>query len=567
MDLNNVFDYKKFNDKTKLYLNKVMDIYSLIMDKIIIQKVEKFHETKYYTFTKLDKKVLSLFIAGFLVDEDIKNIYSQYDDIKLDDLLDFIDIKKNDIKELTDDKYEDFYKKNIQLDLISIIIKDSVLAISELNFLTPGIIISSLQYISLRGSDILDYFALKYETAGSFLGFNSHPIFEAFRNYILMDGSIGKRETTKRSYNNSSSLLTKFTENYDRPELDENKIISDDFDNDYVWETLESIQNKFIGQEKAVEDLFNNIINNQQLIRRDDYTDGQRSLIFLDGPTGTGKTAIIREITDKLDIPFVSTSITNYSSTGYQGGNITDNLNRLLQKANGDLEKAQGGIIVLDEFDKIAYSRKGGLEMKKAVQQQLLDFLGGGKYDIDIFNNINDIRKVEFDTSRLTFICLGALTELRKQKTENKHYIGFGNENTNKIVTYKITPQDLIDLGLEPELIGRFNTYLHTEEYTKENLINILKKSTISPMIGFEKWITSKDKKLIINQDVYEAIADAAYELNTGARSLQTIMNNVRSHFLSKVLKKKNQEIKEIKLDAKTIIEINENTFNRKVRR
>ena len=327
MDINNIFDYKKFNDKTKLYLNKVMDIYSLIMDKIIIQKVEKFHEKKYYTFTKLDKKVLSLFIAGFLVDEDIKNIYSQYDDIKLDDLLDFIDIKKNDIKELPDDKYEDFYKKNIQLDLINIIIKDSVLAINELNFLTPGIIISSLQYISLRGSDILDYFALKYETSGSFLGFNSHPIFEAFRNYIFMDGSIGKRETTKRSYNNSSSLFTEFTENYDNPKLDENKIISDDFDNDYVWETLESIQNKFIGQEKAVEDLFNNIINNQQLIRRDDYTDGQRSLIFLDGPTGTGKTAIIREITDKLDIPFVSTSITNYSSTGYQGGNITDNLN------------------------------------------------------------------------------------------------------------------------------------------------------------------------------------------------------------------------------------------------
>ena len=123
MDINNIFDYKKFNDKTKLYLNKVMDIYSLIMDKIIIQKVEKFHEKKYYTFTKLDKKVLSLFIAGFLVDEDIKNIYSQYDDIKLDDLLDFIDIKKNDIKELPDDKYEDFYKKNIQLDLINIIIK------------------------------------------------------------------------------------------------------------------------------------------------------------------------------------------------------------------------------------------------------------------------------------------------------------------------------------------------------------------------------------------------------------------------------------------------------------
>ena len=560
MDLNNEFDYKKFNDKTKLYLNKAMDIYSLIKDKIIIQKVKDIIETKYYTFTKLDKKVLSLFIAGFLVDENLKNIYSQYDDIKLNDFFDFIDIKESDIKELADDKYEDFYKKNFQLDLISIIKKN----ILEINFITPEIIISSLQYINLNGSKILDYFALKYDITGSFFGFNSHPIFEAFRNYILMDGSIGKRETNKRSYNDSSSLFTEFTENYDNPKLDENKIISDDFDNDYVWETLESIQNKFIGQEKAVEDLFNNIINNQQLIRRDDYTDGQRSLIFLDGPTGTGKTAIIREITDKLDIPFVSTSIMNYSSTGYVGDNLTDNLSKLLKSSNGNLEKAQRGIIVFDEFDKIAYNQNGGLEMKRAIQQQLLDFLGGGKYDIDISNSIFDRRKVEFDTSKLTFICLGALTELRNQKTENKHYLGFGNENTNKIVSYKITPQDLINIGLERELVGRINTYLHTEEYAKENLLNILKKSTISPIIGFEKWITSKDKKLIINDDAYEAIAEAAYELNTGARSLQTIMNNIRTHFLKEVLRGKN---KEIKLDVNTIIEINENTLNRKVRR
>ncbi len=560
MDLNNEFDYKKINDKTKLYLNKAMDIYSLIKDKIIIQKVKDIIGTKSYTFTKLDKKVLSLFIAGFLIDENLKNIYSQYDDIKLNDFLDFIDIKKRDIKELADDKYEDFYKKNFQLDLINIIKKN----ILEINFITPEIIISSLQYIRLYGSKILDYFALKYDITDSILGFSSHPIFEAFRNYILMDGSIGKRKTTKRSYNDSSSLFTEFTENYDNPKLDENKIKSDDFDSENVWKILESIQKKFIGQEKAVEDLFNNIINNQQLVINDDYTDGERSLIFLDGPTGTGKTAIIREITDKLDIPFVSTSIMNYSSTGYVGDNLTDNLSKLLKSANGNLEKAQRGIIVFDEFDKIAYNQNGGLEMKRAIQQQLLDFLGGGKYDIDISNSIFDRRKVEFDTSKLTFICLGALTELRNQKTENKHYLGFGNENTNKIVSYKITPQDLINIGLERELVGRINTYLHTEEYAKENLLNILKKSTISPIIGFEKWITSKDKKLIINDDAYETIAEAAYELNTGARSLQTIMNNIRTHFLKEVLRGKN---KEIKLDVNTIMEINENTLNRKVRR
>ena len=116
------------------------------------------------------------------------------------------------------------------------------------------------------------------------------------------------------------------------------------------------------------------------LVQNEEMPDGQRSIIFLDGPTGTGKTAINREITEKLGIPFTATSVTNYSSTGYVGGDITDVLKELYKKANGDIEKAQRGIVIFDEFDKIAYSRSGGLEMKRAVQQQLLDFLGGGKY-------------------------------------------------------------------------------------------------------------------------------------------------------------------------------------------
>lgn len=228
--------------------------------------------------------------------------------------------------------------------------------------------------------------------------------------------------------------------------------------------------------------------------------DGQRSIIFLDGPTGTGKTAITREITEKLDIPFTSTSFTNYSAAGYVGGDIIDILKDLYKKAKGDLEKAQRGIIVLDEFDKIAYSRSGGLEMKRAVQQQLLDFLGGGKYTIRVGNGIFNTEEIEFDTSKLTFVCLGALTDLRSQKTEKKQSIGFGQSSQqSEQQEYSITPQDLIRIGLERELVGRINTYLHTNDYSKENLIRILKESTISPLIGFRQWIESRGKKLEID--------------------------------------------------------------------
>lgn len=295
----------------------------------------------------------------------------------------------------------------------------------------------------------------------------------------------------------------------------------------------------------------------------EDIPDGQRSIIFMDGPTGTGKTAITREITEKLGIPFSASSITNYSAAGYIGGNITDILKELYKKADGDLELAQRGIIVLDEIDKITYeNNKRSLEMKRAVQEQLLDFLGGGKYYIRVSDNIFDKSEIEFDTSKLTFVCLGALTNLRSKKTQIKQSIGFiHTSQASEELNYSITPQDLMNIGLEKELVGRFNTYLHTNDYNKESLLKILKESTISPLIGFKKWIEVRGKKLIIDEDVYDLIAEQAYALNTGARSLQTVMNNIRTYFIKEVLRGSNNTIH---LDSETIAKINGETINRK---
>ena len=302
-----------------------------------------------------------------------------------------------------------------------------------------------------------------------------------------------------------------------------------------TWEILDGIKAKFIGQERLAKELFYNIINNQFLANQEEIVDGERSIIFIDGPTGTGKTAITREITKCLDIPFTSTSITSYSSTGYVGGNITDTLVDLYKKANGNIKKAEKGIIVLDEFDKIISNGRNGLEMKRAVQQQLLDFLGGGKYIINVGDR-QDEKLVEFDTSRLTFVCLGALTDLRTKKTDKRFEIGFDSNNkTQNNGTYTIRPEDLIELGIEKELVGRFNTYLHTDEYNKNALERILRESSISPIKGFEKLLSAHGMSLKIDEDAYEKIASSAYNLNTGARSLQTIVNSVRNEYLEKI--------------------------------
>lgn len=549
-------NYSDLSEETQLYLNKAMDIYSIIKDKSLNRTVKGIlGDTTNYEFTKLDKKILALFIAGLLVDGNLKEIFSQYDDIKLDNLFDFIGIQESDIIPIDNGKYEEFFDKNIKLDLTRII-KERNLVIT-INFLTPEIVVRSLKLAGLSGSDILDYFARKYNVSQGILGFHQHPIFNALENYTLMDGSISMKFSPTGPLSFATSPLKK---GKSKPLIQTQKQQKVTKIDDSVWQLLNEIQKKFIGQEVAAEGLFYNIVNNQQLAEMEDIPDGQRSIIFMDGPTGTGKTAIAREITEKLGIIFVSSSVTNYSSTGYVGGNITDILKELYKKADGDLEKAQRGIIVFDEFDKIAYSRNDELVMKKAVQQQLLDFLGGGKYNICVF----DMNEIEFDTSKLTFVCLGALTDLRSKKTETKQSIGFGQTyQSNESQIYSITPQDLINIGLERELVGRFNTYLHTDNYNKESLEKILRESTISPLIGFKKWIEAYGKQLVIDEDVYGLIVEQAYKLNTGARSLQTIMNNIRTPLIKEVLRGTNDTIH---LDSETVMKSNSQTMNRKGR-
>lgn len=549
-------NYNELNEETKTFLNKTMDIYNTIKDKNICKFFKKFYYTTKYDFTKTDKKILSLFIAGFLVDGNLKQLLIRYEDIDLNNLFDFIDMKEHEILPVSDSEYEDFFKRNFEIDLTKII--NIQYKNRKINFVTPELIIRALPYST--DSDILRYFAEEYDISSGMI--YDHPLFEELKEYNYTNGSLTEKILEMNYINpivNKPHYTYKIQETPQRVKNRKQKKIDDN-----VWQLLDEIQNKFIGQEEAAEDLFYNIVNNQQLAEMEDISDGQRSIIFMDGPTGTGKTAITREITEKLGIPFISSSVTNYSSAGYVGGDIADLLKQLYMKANGNLENAQRGIIVLDEFDKIAYSRNGRLEMKKAVQQDLLNFLGGGKYAVKIEDNHTDAREIEFDTSKLTFVCLGALTDLREEKTEEKQPLGFGQEiEKPKQKEYSITPDDLIGIGLERELVGRFNTYLHTNDYSREDLQRILTESTISPLIGFRKWIESKGKKLEVEDGVDSLVAEQAYELNTGARSLQTVMNNIRTTYIKQVLRGTDGTIK---LDSETVINVGSKTSNRKGR-
>ena len=577
------YNFDDLTEETQRYLKKVMDIYAAIEGKKLVVNNQE--------LSLIDKKVISLFIAGFLIDSNLKNIVSQYD-IKIKDLLDFVQLYEDDIVPFDSydmlskryKNYADYYNSVFKINLMNTVSKGT--NDYDAYFLSPELIFFCLRRDKYCGSDVISIFGEQnnIKNLNVSLSYNSHDIFNLLKISLIDCGCIaekrnadfssifsyyldlskrlekGKLDTDKNKDSESTEKEEEKTDKNKDSEKAGHKFVIDE----NVWKLLEVIKTKFIGQEALAEDLFYNIINNQYLINKETINDGERSLIFLDGPSGTGKTAIIKEIAEKIGVPFLVTSMGEYSATGYVGGSLENILVELYNKANGDLELAQRGVVVLDEIDKLIFGGANALVMKKAVQHDLLKLLGGGKYVITVGDGLFSRRTIEFDTSKLTFAGIGALTDLRTKKTTVKSHMGFGESKVISMTeNYSITPADLIEIGFEKELIGRFNVFLHTEDYDVAALERILRESAISPVLGFKKWVEGNDKHLEITDDTYLAIAKCAHKLNTGARSLQTIMNNVRSRYIKEIMRGNS---KTIFLDSETVYSVYNQTMNRKVR-
>ena len=559
-------EYSDFDNETQEFINKAISVFEVLKDKDISLERGKWK----FNVSDFEKKIFSLFIAGFLVESSLNDLLSQFDVFELDNLLDCGGLKKEDIKTLNIN-YEEYYDKHFKFFLFSSLKK--VEEDYDVERITPSLLLYATTY---KNSESLDNFLHAYDKEKKYPSYFYHPLKDSLKKFLTFEGSVKIKENNN-SKNTNNSYSNIIGSNLSRlitiRDILYNDIKEDNTDDaqknnsfqidDNLWKIIDELKQKFIGQEDFCEKLFDNIVTNQVLVDKEDIPDSQRSLIFVDGPSGTGKTSITNDITDKLNIPFTASSITKYSAAGYHGDDLTNLLVDLYKKADGDLEKAQRGIIVIDEIDKISYLN-GGLKMYSAVQHQLLDFLGGGVYDINVGKGLFPV-KVKFDTSKITFVCLGALTDLRSKKTMKKNTIGFYQTTPdNDNISYSITPKDLISMGLEKELVGRFNSYLHTEDYDQETLKRILIESTTSPLIGFKKLVETFNKELIVQDEVYDLIAEQAYELNTGARSLDTVMNGIRSQYLKEILRGKENTIY---LDIETINLANTQSMTRKERK
>ena len=290
-------------------------------------------------------------------------------------------------------------------------------------------------------------------------------------------------------------------------------------------EVIKKIKKKVIGQDKAVETIVNNIYNNQFVIETGDkdLIDTNKVNILLDGPTGTGKTFILECVAEEMNLPIIIRDTTMYSAAGYEGEDVTEMLTSALKASNGDLETAQRSIIVLDEFDKLASNKQNSLEMKKAVQQQLLTYIGGGKFPIEY-----EGKQLEFDTSNVTFICLGAFTDLRERKIE---------EELDENGEYKIAVEDYIDEGLIRELVGRLTLRTATDMLDEEALIRILKEGESNALEQLVNLGKRYNKEIVYSDEVVSMIAKEAYALDTGARGINTVVASIKNIILETLIK------------------------------
>jgi ATP-dependent Clp protease ATP-binding subunit ClpX len=265
----------------------------------------------------------------------------------------------------------------------------------------------------------------------------------------------------------------------------------------------------------------------------------EKTNVLMLGPTGCGKTMMAKKVAEFLDIPFAVCDATGLTEAGYVGDDVESILTRLLSVADGDIEKAQRGIIYIDEIDKIA--RKGeNVSITRdvsgeGVQQALLKMIEGSVVRVPAGEKRKHPKgdMLEIDTTNILFICGGAFVGLEKIVASRKEAtsIGFNSPVTKKSEASKylndFTTKDLISYGLIPEFIGRFGLTVNVNELTVPELVCILKEPKNSIIQQYQHIFKLDGLELKFEDEALEAIAEQAKELKTNARGLKQIIEKM----------------------------------------